>query len=138
LLFFLSYLAPRKPNPPKKDVKCKIWACTIECKKKEKQGEARKSSPRGCKALRSYKKSFLRERSVSFLLKSRSKRNAEPNTAEIEGEEVQKSFLRGCRTYTAEIEGEEVKKSFVRGCRTYTTEIEGEEAQKMFLRGCRA
>jgi hypothetical protein len=29
------------------------------------------------------KKSFLRERSVSFLLKSRSKGNAEPNTAEI-------------------------------------------------------
>jgi hypothetical protein len=28
-------------------------------------------------------KSFLRERSVSFLLKSRSKRNAEPNIAEI-------------------------------------------------------
>jgi hypothetical protein len=46
------------------------------------------------------KKSFLRERSVSFLLKSRSKGNAEPNTAEIEGEEVQKTFLRGCRTYT--------------------------------------
>jgi hypothetical protein len=32
---------------------------------------------------RSYKKSFLRERSVSFLLKSRSKGNAEPNTTEI-------------------------------------------------------
>jgi hypothetical protein len=45
------------------------------------------------------KKSFLRERSVSFLLKSRSKGNAEPNTTEIKGEEVQKSFLRGCRTY---------------------------------------
>jgi hypothetical protein len=35
------------------------------------------------KNCRSYKKSFLRERSVSFLLKSRSKGNAEPNTAEI-------------------------------------------------------
>jgi hypothetical protein len=44
------------------------------------------------------KKSFLRERRVSFLLKSRFKGNAEPNTTEIEGEEVQKSFLRGCRT----------------------------------------
>jgi hypothetical protein len=43
------------------------------------------------------KKLFLRERGVSFLLKSRSKGNAEPNTTEIE-EEVQKSFLRGCRT----------------------------------------
>jgi hypothetical protein len=87
---------------------------------------------------RSYKKSLLRERSVSFLLKSHSKRNAEPNTTEIEGEEVQKSFLRGCRTYTAEIEGEEVRKTFLRGCRTYITEIEGEEAPKSFLRGCRA
>jgi transposase InsO family protein len=27
---------------------------------------------------------------------------------------------RGCRTYTAEIEGEEVQKMFLRGCRTYT------------------
>jgi hypothetical protein len=44
------------------------------------------------------KKSFPREHIVSFLLKSRSKGNAEPNTTEIEGEEVQKSFLRGCRT----------------------------------------
>ena len=49
------------------------------------------------------------------LLKSRSKGNAEPNTAEIEGEEDQKTFLRGCRTYTAEIEGEEVQKSFLLG-----------------------
>jgi hypothetical protein len=39
---------------------------------KEKQGEAQKTSPRGCRAYRSYKKSFLRERSVSFLLKSHS------------------------------------------------------------------
>jgi hypothetical protein len=110
----------------------------VQRKKEEKQGEARKSSPWGCRALRSHKKSFLWERSVSFLLKSRSKVNAEPNTAEIEGKEVQKSFLRGCRTYIAEIEGEEVQKSFLRGCRTYTTEIEGKEAQKKFLRGCRA
>jgi hypothetical protein len=87
---------------------------------------------------RSYKKSFLRERSVSFLLKSRSKGNAEPNTTEIQGEEVQKSFLRGCRTYTTKIEGEEVQKTFLRGCITYITEIEGEEAQKSFLRGCGA
>jgi hypothetical protein len=62
-------------------------------------------------------KSFLRERNVSFLLKSHSKGNAEPNTAEIEGEEVQKTFLRGCRTYITEIEGEEAQKSFQRGCR---------------------
>jgi hypothetical protein len=73
-----------------------------------------------------------------FSAQSRSKGNAEPNTTEIEGEEVQKSFLRGCRTYTAEIEGEEVQKTFLRGCRTYITEIEGQEAQKTFLRGCRA
>jgi hypothetical protein len=35
------------------------------------------------KVCRSYKKSFLRERSVSFLLKCRSKGNAESNTAKI-------------------------------------------------------
>jgi hypothetical protein len=45
---------------------------------------------------------------------------------------------KGMRTYTAEIEGEEVQKTFLRGCRTYITEIEGEEAQKSFLKGCRA
>jgi hypothetical protein len=44
----------------------------------------------------------------------------------------------GCRTYTAKIEGEEIQKSFLRECRTYISEIEGEEAQKSFLRGCRA
>jgi hypothetical protein len=44
------------------------------------------------------RKSFLRERIVSFLLKSHSKGNAELNNTEIEGEEVQKLFLRRCRT----------------------------------------
>jgi hypothetical protein len=41
--------------------------------------------PKGAQRMfcRNYKKSFLRERSVSFLLKSRSKGNAEPNTAKI-------------------------------------------------------
>jgi hypothetical protein len=41
--------------------------------------------PKGAqsKFRRRYKKSFLRERSVSFLLKSCSKWNAEPNTAKI-------------------------------------------------------
>jgi hypothetical protein len=88
--------------------------------KRKKQGEARKSSLRGCRARRSCKKPFLREHSVSFLLKSHSKGNAEltaksqrwfrrnirrcaksqRDTAEIEGKEVQKTFLRGCRTYS--------------------------------------
>jgi hypothetical protein len=99
--------------------------------------QSQKTFLRECRAkfAEATQKSFLREHIVSFLLKSRSKGNAEPNTAEIEGKEVQKSFLRGCKTYTAEIEGEEVQKSFLRGCRTYTTEIEVEEAQKSFLRG---
>jgi hypothetical protein len=69
------------------------------------------------KSLTKIQKSFPRERNISFLLKSHSKGNGEPNTAEIEGEEVQKSFLRGCRTYTTKIEGEEAQKSFLRGCR---------------------
>jgi hypothetical protein len=50
----------------------------------------------------------------SFLLKSRSLGNAEPNTAEIEGE------ARKVKANTAKIEGEEVQKTFLRGCRTYT------------------
>jgi hypothetical protein len=54
--------------------------------------------PKGAQRKFSAQKSFLREHRVSFLLKSHSKGNAEPNTTEIEGEEVQKSFLRGCRT----------------------------------------
>ena len=45
----------------------------------------KKDVPKGAqrKFWRSYKKSFLRERSVSFLLKIHSNGNAEPNTAEI-------------------------------------------------------
>jgi hypothetical protein len=74
---------------------------------------------------RSYKKSFLREHSVSFLLKSHSKGNAEPNTTEIEGE------ARKVNANTAEIEGE------ARKVNANTAEIEGEEVQKTFLRGCR-
>jgi hypothetical protein len=43
---------------------------------------AQKSFLRECRAnnLTKMQKSFLRERRVSFLLKSRSKRNAEPNS----------------------------------------------------------
>jgi hypothetical protein len=50
-----------------------------------KIAEAQKSFQRECRAkiAEATKKSFLRERSVSFLLKSRSKENAEPNSAEI-------------------------------------------------------
>jgi hypothetical protein len=50
-----------------------------------KIAEAQKFVPKGAqhKSRRSYKKSFPRERSVCFLLKSRSQGNEEPNTAEI-------------------------------------------------------
>jgi hypothetical protein len=50
-----------------------------------KIAEAQKSFLRECRAkiAEATKKSFVRERSVSFLLKSHSKGNAEPNTAEI-------------------------------------------------------
>jgi hypothetical protein len=55
---------------------------------------------------RSYKKSFLKERNVSFLLKSRSKGNAEPTQTKLQkvvpkGAQrkfsAQKSFQRECR-----------------------------------------
>jgi hypothetical protein len=72
-----SYSAQREQNPPK-NVNVKTGhAPSSARKKRKKQGEARKSSLRGCRARRSNKKPFLRERSVSFLLKSRSKGNAE-------------------------------------------------------------
>jgi hypothetical protein len=51
-------------------------------------------------------KAIPKEHSVSFLLKSRSlgmqslQRKVNADIAEIEGEEVQKTFLRECRTYT--------------------------------------
>jgi hypothetical protein len=46
--------------------------------------EATKVVPKECSvSLPKLQKSFPREHSVSFLLKSRSKGNAEPNTAEI-------------------------------------------------------
>jgi hypothetical protein len=61
-----------------------------------------------------YKFGYYRERSVSFLLKSHSKSNAEPNTAEIYGEEQK------VNVNTTEIEGEEVQKTFLRECRTYS------------------
>jgi hypothetical protein len=52
---------------------------------KEKKGrEKLESRPQGdAEHDEATKKSFLRERSVSFLLKSRSYGNAEPNTVEI-------------------------------------------------------
>jgi hypothetical protein len=55
-----------------------------ECRAKNCQSYE-KVVPKGpqSKFCRSYKTSFLREHSVSFLLKSRSKGNEEPNTAEI-------------------------------------------------------
>jgi hypothetical protein len=55
-----------------------------ECRAKNSP-KLQKVVPKGAqrKFCRSYKKSFLRERSVSFLLKIRSKGNVEPNTAEI-------------------------------------------------------
>jgi hypothetical protein len=80
--------------------------------KKRKQGEARKSSLRGCRARRSYKKSFLRECRAKYRRNIRQRsskdvpkgmqnlhRKVNGDTAEIEGEEVQKTFLRGCGTY---------------------------------------
>jgi hypothetical protein len=65
-----------------------------ECRAKNRRYKKSLLRERSVSFVEATKKSFLRERSVSFLLKSRSKGNAEPNTAEIEGEEVQKTFLR--------------------------------------------
>jgi hypothetical protein len=70
--FSFSYNSSTRAISPE-DVNVKTGHAPSSAKeKKEKQGEARKTSLRGCRARRSYKKPFLRERSVSFLLKSRS------------------------------------------------------------------
>jgi hypothetical protein len=62
---FSFLFSPMRAKSPKKDVICKSEHAPSSAKRKT---EAQKTSPRG----RSYKKSFLRERSVSFLLKIRS------------------------------------------------------------------
>jgi hypothetical protein len=80
--------------------------------------------PKGARRKFSAQKSFLREYRAKY------RRNIRRRSSKV--------VPKGCRTYTAEIEGEEVQKTFLRGCRTYTTKIEGEEAQKTSLRGCRA
>jgi hypothetical protein len=69
--FSFSYFSSTRAISPK-NVNVKAEHAPSSAKRKEKQGEARKTSLRGCRARRSYKKPFLRERSVSFLLKSRS------------------------------------------------------------------
>jgi hypothetical protein len=80
--------------------------------------------PKGAQHKFSAQKSFQRE------CRSKYRRNIRRRSSKV--------IPKGCRTYTAEIEGEEVQKTFLRGCRTYITEIKGEEAQKTFLRGWRA
>jgi hypothetical protein len=67
--FSFLFIPTRGKSP--KDVICKIRACTIECKKKNR--EKLKKRPQGdAEHDEDAKKSFLRERSVIFLLKSRS------------------------------------------------------------------
>jgi hypothetical protein len=53
--------------------------------------------PKGAQCKFSAQKSFQRECRAKY---RRNIRRSAKNTAEIEGEEVQKTFLRGCRTYT--------------------------------------
>jgi hypothetical protein len=70
--FSFSYFSSTRAISPK-DVIVKTEHAPSSAKRKEKKhGEAQKTSLRGCRARRSYKKLFLRECSVSFLLKSRS------------------------------------------------------------------
>jgi hypothetical protein len=54
------------------------------------------------------------QRKFAEATKSHSKGNAEPNTVEIKGE------ARKVNANTAKIEGEEVQKTFLRECRTYS------------------
>jgi hypothetical protein len=67
---FSFLFSPTRAKSPK-DVICKIWACTIECKKKNRE-KLKRRPQEDAEHDEAAKKSFLRERSVSFLLKSRS------------------------------------------------------------------
>jgi hypothetical protein len=80
--------------------------------------------PKGAQRKFSAQKSFLREYRAKY------RRNIRRRSSNVVPKGMQNLYRR--------IEGEEVQKTLLRGCRTYTTEIEGEEAQKTFLRGCRA
>jgi hypothetical protein len=67
----LSFLFSPTGDKSPKDVICKILTCTIECK--EKNREKLKRRPQGdAEHDEAAKKSFLKEHSVSFLLKSHS------------------------------------------------------------------
>jgi hypothetical protein len=86
-------------------------------REKRKIGEARKTSPRGCRARRSYKKPFLRERSVSFCSKVVPKgmqnlqRKVNADSVEIKGEEAPKGGLqRKVNADSSEKKGEEAPK----------------------------
>jgi hypothetical protein len=59
--------------------------------------------PKGAQRKFSAQKSFQRECRAKY------RRNIRRRSSKI--------VLRGCRTYTTEIEGEEAQKSFLRGCR---------------------
>jgi hypothetical protein len=59
-----------------------------------------KAVPKGAQRKFSAQKSFLRECRAKYRRIKGEARKVNANTAEIEGEEVQKTFLRGCRTYT--------------------------------------
>jgi hypothetical protein len=74
--FSFSYISSTRAISPK-DVNVKTEHAPSSAKRKGKTGRSSKDVPKGCRARRSYKKPFLRERSISFLLKSRSYRNEE-------------------------------------------------------------
>ena len=90
-----------------------------------------KAVPKGAQCKFSAQKSFLRECRAKY------RRNRRRRSSKDVPKGMQ-NLHRKVNGDTAEIEGEEVQKTFLRGCRTYITEIEGEEAQKSFQRGCRA
>jgi hypothetical protein len=72
----------RAKSPKYVNVKSEHAPSSVEKKKKTERSS--KVVPKGMQSMtKLQKKSFLRERSVSFLLKSSSDGNAEPNTAEI-------------------------------------------------------
>jgi hypothetical protein len=71
-----SYFSSTRAISPK-DVNVKAEHAPSSAKKKEKTGRSSKDVPKGMQSTTKLQKPFLREHSISFLLKSRSKGNAE-------------------------------------------------------------
>ena len=109
---FFLFSSMRAKSP--KYVNVKTEHAPSSAGKKEKTGRSSKVVPKGMQSTTklqkvvpkgaqrkfSAQKSFLRECRAKYCRNIRRSAKSQRDTAEIEGEEVQKTFLRGCRAYS--------------------------------------